>query len=124
MVGKDIRIFDGLSSGWDGCVSGLGNLCPELVVELYRSFKAGDLPRAQACQEQVNRLFEQVFELPVPWSIRIGLEVRGLNCGPVALPLAPEREKQAADFREWYRDWLAIDLPDLLNSNTSAGVLS
>jgi 4-hydroxy-tetrahydrodipicolinate synthase len=34
MVGKDIRIFDGLSSGWDGCVSGLGNLCPELVVEL------------------------------------------------------------------------------------------
>jgi 4-hydroxy-tetrahydrodipicolinate synthase len=117
LIGQDTLFLDGLSFGWDGCISGLGNLCPEALVQLHKSFRAGDLRKARACQEQISLVSDQVSKLPIPWGIRIGLEVRGLNCGPCSLPVSPERERQVDQFRQWYRDWLANELPVLTRSS-------
>jgi hypothetical protein len=43
---------------------------------------------------------------PTPWAIRLGLAARGLETGPLPLPLAPARRRQAEQFQQWLPEWL------------------
>ncbi len=106
IMGNDELLFDSLKAGWDGAISGLGNLCPELLVLLYRSFRGGDLPLAEYCQREIDELIEWVVTMPVPWTIRSGLEVRGIPCGPFAVPPSAARVAALRKFQEWFEHWL------------------
>lgn len=106
LVGQDPFAYDALHLGWDGIISGLGTLCPELLVCLFRSFRGGDPGRAEQCQRMIREMAVWLDPLPVPWAIRFGLECRGLDCGAPALPLSGEREKQKRAFQAWFEDWL------------------
>ncbi|MDA2924745.1 dihydrodipicolinate synthase family protein, partial [Acidobacteria bacterium AH-259-L09] len=105
LVGYDSSIFLALASGWDGFVSGVANLCPELLVKEYRSFRAGDRAAAQDCQQLLDTIIAEVDKLPVPWGIRVGLEVRGISTGPLSLPLSSARRQQVEAFRDWFARW-------------------
>lgn len=106
--GSDSVFFEALNRGWDGSVTGLGNLCPELLVREYRSFREGDLPTARSCQELLDDLIRQVAKLPFPWAIRAGLEIWGIPTGAFPLPPSAKREAQLASFRKWYAAWLKL----------------
>ncbi|MGH9341085.1 MAG: dihydrodipicolinate synthase family protein [Acidobacteriota bacterium] len=111
LIGSDDLLFQALTAGWDGVISGSANLCPELVVREYQSFRAGDLESAQYCQQLLDALGDQFRHLPVPWGIRAGLEVRGFSTGHLALPLSPSRRKQIETFQSWFANWLERHLP-------------
>ena len=106
MIGQDPFAFDALESGWTGIISGLGTVCPELLVCLYRSFKRRDFEKSKKCQQIIRDMNEHISALPVPWAIRFGLECRGMDCGAASLPLSAERKEQKQNYQVWFKDWL------------------
>lgn len=106
MVGDDGVLFEALTTGWDGAISGLACFVPELIVSLFRSFQAGNRQQAWDLQKLLNQMIEQVLRLPIPWGVRVGLAARGLPTGDFALPLSALRRQQVAELHEWLSNWL------------------
>ncbi len=116
LVGADELIFDALEAGWDGCISGMGNMCPELLVALVRSYQQGKWEKARECQELILRISDKANKFPVPWAVRAGLEVRGFQCGPGALPVAPTRLEALKKFQAWFERLLDSELEEAIGS--------
>ncbi len=113
VIGDDALILDALTAGWDGVISGIACFFPELLVSHYRSCRAGDYEASRHCQTLIDRLIAEIIKLPIPWGIRVGLEVRGIPTGPLPLPLSSERARQVAEFRSWLSQWLLEHTPAL-----------
>jgi len=123
MMGNDELLLDALKSGWDGAISGLGNLCPEVLVLLARSMQSGDTVTAERCQQAIDQIIQHgVLSLPVPWAIRAGLEARGLQCGLLSLPPSPQRQTALKEFRGWFEKWMDETLPTLVQKDSAATV--
>jgi 4-hydroxy-tetrahydrodipicolinate synthase len=106
LVGDDRLLHAGLRAGWDGGISGIAGFCPELVVALYRSFVEGRSDEAVRLQGLLDELIDRLAPFPTPWGIRIGLAARGLETGPLPLPITPMRHQQIAAFTQWLPGWL------------------
>jgi 4-hydroxy-tetrahydrodipicolinate synthase len=106
LVGHDELLFEGLSAGWNGTVSGIACFCPELPVAIYRSHASGDVARARALQTLLDEVIVQLGALPAPWGVRVALELRGFDMGPLPLPLSTARRQQVDRFREWLPRWI------------------
>jgi len=107
LVGDDRLLLSAQRAGWDGVISGIACFAPELVAATYRAHRAGQAERASALQAMVDEIIERLVGLPVPWAVRVGLEVRGVPNGPMHLPLSPARVRQVAEFRSWLKGWAA-----------------
>jgi dihydrodipicolinate synthase/N-acetylneuraminate lyase len=101
LVGDDHLLLAGLRAGWNGGISGVAGFCPELLVALHRSATVGDMEQAARYQRVLDEVIEQIAPFPTPWGIRIGLSARGIDTGPLPLPLSARRQAQARAFREW-----------------------
>jgi 4-hydroxy-tetrahydrodipicolinate synthase len=106
IVGDDALLAPGVEAGWSGGISGLASFCPELIAALYRSARAGDREEAGRHQALVAELIEHVAALPVPWGVRLGLAARGLDTGPLPLPLSEARREQIARYGAWLPGWM------------------
>ena len=106
LIGQDPYALEALKTGWDGIISGLGTLCPELLVCLRRSVRDGNEALARSCQGLIGEMNDYVCAFPFPWVIKFGMECRGLDCGPVSLPLSAERAEQKKKFQAWFEKWL------------------
>jgi 4-hydroxy-tetrahydrodipicolinate synthase len=106
LVGDDRLLHAGLRAGWDGGISGIAGFCPELIVALYRSFVEGRPDESARLQALLDELIERLAPFPTPWGIRIGLAARGLETGPLPLPVTPMRHQQIAAFTQWLPEWL------------------
>lgn len=105
-AGDDSVALAALKAGWNGVISGIACFLPELLVAIADHFRAGDVTAAESLQSDLDRVIEQVVKLPIPWAVRLGLEVRGISPGPLPLPLSPQRREQVAAFHEWFRNWI------------------
>jgi 4-hydroxy-tetrahydrodipicolinate synthase len=105
LVGDDRRLLQGLEAGWDGGISGVAGFCPELLVALCRSFDRARAEEALRLQRLIDELIAQLAILPVPWGVRAGLGARGIDTGPLPLPLSATRLQQVAAFQAWFRAW-------------------
>ncbi len=112
--GSDQLILDALKAGWSGAISGNINLCPELHVSLFRSFRSGDLDAARGCQQAITAISDQARRLPFPWAIRSGMELRGVRVGRVPLPVSSCRMEQIAAFKQWFDRWLETEFPEVV----------
>ena len=116
LVGDDRVLFKGLQAGWDGGISGVAGFCPELLVAIYRSFVEGRRDDAARLQTLLDELIPHLAPFPTPWGIRIGLAARGIDTGPLPLPVTTLRRRQIAAFREWLPEWLVrtglVEHPD------------
>ena len=106
LVGDDRLLLGGLQAGWNGSISGVAGFCPELLVGLYRSFLDGRTAETARLATLLDELIGQLSPFPTPWGIRIGLAARGIDTGPLPLPLTAERKRQAAAFTSWLPQWL------------------
>jgi len=105
-AGDDSLALDALRAGWDGVISGIACFLPELMTSVFSTFHASGEEAAAPCQAEIIRVIQEIAKLPVPWAIRIGLEVRGISPGPMPLPFSPKREAQVAVYRDWLEGWL------------------
>ena len=105
-VGDDRLMLAGLNAGWDGAVSGVAGLCPELIAALHEHVAAGRHAAAARLQALLDELIVQLARFPTPWGVRVGLAARGLPTGPLPLPLTTARRQQMAAFKAWFTGWL------------------
>ncbi|NLE99672.1 MAG: dihydrodipicolinate synthase family protein [Anaerolineales bacterium] len=85
--GSDVLVFEALKLGASASVSGNANAFPEVVVELFRCYWAGDLigaARQQALLDVVRNALRNGQSIAL---IKRAVEMRGLRCGPVRPPL-------------------------------------
>jgi dihydrodipicolinate synthase/N-acetylneuraminate lyase len=85
--GGDGQVLAGAAMGLDGCVSGNGNVVPELMAALYRAAAAHDLDQARGLQQQVNQVRELLGDGGDLSLFKQMLAKRGIPVGDVRPPL-------------------------------------
>lgn len=100
VFGADHMFLPALTAGADGTVSGCSGPCPELFVEVYRQFKAGNLEAAQGAQKKATDWC---------WLTRCGADMsifktiltdRGIPGGHMRRPLLDLPEAEQASLLE------------------------
>lgn len=87
LAGSDSLLKPGLDLGCTGMVSAVANAFPELVVDLYEAYDAGDRERAGALQERVFAVRNAIKRGPYMAGIKEALSHRGFDAGPLRAPL-------------------------------------
>jgi 4-hydroxy-tetrahydrodipicolinate synthase len=105
LVGDDRLLRVGMHAGWDGGISGVACCCPELLVALAASSRRGAGDSLQL-QHRLDEFVSRLSTFPTPWGVRVALAARGIETGPLPLPLTPERHRQIGEFQSWVRSWL------------------
>lgn len=104
--GPDFRVFNGpdecllagLAVGCCGAIGSTYNIMPELFVELYRSFQAGDLTKARALQTQANRVIAELLQYDFIAFEREVLRLQGIDTGLPRKPIQQLTEEQRAQI--------------------------
>lgn len=107
LAGSDSLLYAGLSLGCSGMVSAVANVFPDLVVECYDAYDAGDHERARACQSTIYEVRTAIKRGPYMAGVKtaLGLCDLAFDVGDLRSPL---RTMDEADRRA-----LAADLEDL-----------
>src|SRR5262249_49509005 len=82
MMGRDTLIFPALVMGARGCVPATGNIAPKLLVEIYESFRRGDLEASKAAQLRLNPIRLALQLCTPPGAVKAALEILGMSMGP------------------------------------------
>jgi 4-hydroxy-tetrahydrodipicolinate synthase len=107
--GSDTRLPEVFALGAAGCIGGIVNIAPELMVHLYqvgREKKPGDASPAFERMQEIGRIIDR---LTFPLNVAAGMEARGLGTGtPKAVVSARSKEiytgivsELRAKFSEW-----------------------
>jgi 4-hydroxy-tetrahydrodipicolinate synthase len=85
-AGRDVMILGSMVYGAAGCVASTANVVPELVVEIYEKYMAGDLDGAREAQFKLNP-FRMAFNLSsFPVATKDACNLIGLDVGPSIKP--------------------------------------
>ena len=90
MSGADTRLPDAFELGAAGCIGGLVNVVPELMVwidRVCRRGEAGDASVAAAAMRELGRILDQ---LTFPLNVAAGIEARGFRPGVPKSVVSPE----------------------------------
>jgi dihydrodipicolinate synthase/N-acetylneuraminate lyase len=87
-TGSNLTVLPALMMGARGAVSALANAAPELLVEINRAWREGDLPRARRLQLALTRLQACLDGLPYIAAIKHLVERRGPGPGQSRPPQA------------------------------------
>jgi 4-hydroxy-tetrahydrodipicolinate synthase len=103
LMGRDSLIYAGLHHGIQGAIAATANVVPDLVVEIYEAFQAGDWQRSLDAQERLLPL-RLAFGLGTfPVVVKDALNMIGVSVGPPRQPL----QSLKGEPQERLRDVLA-----------------
>jgi dihydrodipicolinate synthase/N-acetylneuraminate lyase len=97
IVGTEGIAVPAFMTGAKGCVAGLANAFPEIMVELWNLLQAGRYEEAGRLQLKVNRA-RQVLHIPSSTNAACyaALHARGIDVGVPKAPVLPiEKDKEA-----------------------------
>lgn len=100
MVGRDTLIYAGLCYGAAGAIASCANVVPQLPVEIYRSFKAGNYQAALEAQFKFAELRINTNLGTFPVVIKEGLRMIGYDAGGCIRPIAPLSEEARAKLHQ------------------------
>jgi len=105
VVGTEGIALPAFMSGAQGCVSGLANVFPEMMVELWDLFKARDYEKAAALQMRVNRA-RQILHIPDSTNAACYyvLHERGIDAGHPKPPVLPVDEDKGKAMVAAYQE--------------------
>ncbi|WP_226479440.1 dihydrodipicolinate synthase family protein [Natrinema amylolyticum] len=108
LAGSDSLLFTGLEIGCSGLVSAVANAFPELVVDCYEAYDAGDEDRARELQSEVFQV-RNAFKSGGAYmsGVKTALRLRDFDAGPLRSPLRLKDDESAEEMRETLR---ALDL--------------
>ena len=90
MSGADTRLPDVFALGAAGCIGGLVNIVPELMVELDRVCRRGEPGDATGAGEAMREIGRILDQLTFPLNVAAGLEARGFDPGAPKSVVSPE----------------------------------
>lgn len=105
IAGTEALALPAFMIGAKGCVSGLANAFPELVVKLWDLFQAGEYKEAARVQMQINKA-RQILHIPSSTNAACYavLRARGIDVGYPKAPILPVAEERRtamiAGFKE------------------------
>lgn len=92
--GDDGLTLPSLSVGATGVVSVASHIIGREMQEMVRSFKDGDIKKAEKMHRQFLPVMEAMFTAPSPAPVKAALEMQKLPVGSVRLPLLPLTEEE------------------------------
>jgi 4-hydroxy-tetrahydrodipicolinate synthase len=87
--GRDTLIYAGLACGARGAVAASANVAPKLCVEIYESFRRGDLAASWAAQQKLHPVRVSLMLATAPGGPKAALRLLGHDLGPSRSPIAP-----------------------------------
>ncbi len=115
-TGADTRLAEALERGAAGCVSGLSNFAPELIVGIQSAVDRGDGATAQRLTGRLQEVGRLCDQLSYPLCVAAGLAARGFNPGPLR-QIYSQKSRAASrqlerQLRTRFRRWgLPIEQP-------------
>jgi 4-hydroxy-tetrahydrodipicolinate synthase len=107
--GSDTRLPEVFSLGGAGCIGGLVNIVPELMVHLYRDCSEGVPGSVEPAFERLRRIGATIDRLTFPLNVAAGMEARGLAVGAPKAIVSPGSSRLyqeiVADLRRLFADW-------------------
>lgn len=91
-IGRDHMILPALQLGCAGAVTACANVAPRLFVDIYRSFKAGEMEKAAALQALADPLRKAFALHTFPSVVKEAMNMIGLPAGPCRKPVGPMPE--------------------------------
>ncbi|MDR0137421.1 4-hydroxy-tetrahydrodipicolinate synthase [Metabacillus idriensis] len=92
--GDDGLTLPVLSIGGAGVVSVASHVIGNEMQEMVAAFNTGENVRAGAIHRQLLPVMKQLFKAPNPAPVKTALQLRGLDVGPVRLPLVSLTETE------------------------------
>jgi len=109
MSGADTRLTEVFSLGAAGCIGGLVNIVPELMVDLHRCVTAGRPDDAAVSAARMVELGRVIDQLAFPPNVGAGLAARGFAPGLPKSILSPASQALAtkieSELRALFRHW-------------------
>ncbi len=104
IVGTEGFALPAFMFGAQGCVSGLANVFPEIMVKLWDTYKAGDYETASQLQRQVVKA-RQILHIPSSTNAACyaGLHARGIDVGVPKAPIMPVPADKAQALLDGFR---------------------
>ena len=98
LIGNSMLMLPAMTIGATGCVDGPPNMAPELWVEIWNAYEAGDLERAEAAQKRASAVTSMVRDYGLHATVKAVLSERlGIDCGSPRAPGRALSESQRAD---------------------------
>lgn len=85
--GNDDQIVPMLSLGAKGVISVLSNVAPQEIHDICEKFFNGDVKGSAALQLKALPLIEQLFCEVNPIPVKKAMQLMGVECGPLRMPL-------------------------------------
>lgn len=108
-TGADLRLPETLGLGCAGTISGLANLTPDLLRDLFQAWTAGDADRVAVVDRRIKRVGEIICQLPFPIDVSAGVLARGLEPGAhksvVSAATQQRYDRVAAEMRAQFAEW-------------------
>jgi dihydrodipicolinate synthase/N-acetylneuraminate lyase len=89
-----------------GVLSAAACAAPELTMSLNSAIKAGDNAGIAKLEALRQELLAWLSRFPLPVGVKTAVAARGIQTGPLPVPLAPARAQCLEQFREWFKGWL------------------
>ncbi|MEK3645211.1 4-hydroxy-tetrahydrodipicolinate synthase [Aeribacillus sp. FSL M8-0235] len=103
-TGDDSLTLPTLSIGGYGVISVASHVVGDEMQEMIQAFLSGDVKKAGSLHRRLLPLMKELFKAPNPVPVKAALQIKGLDVGPVRLPLVPlttdERTSLAAVIHE------------------------
>ena len=107
-IGSASLMLPALVAGACGCVDGPPNYAPELWVEIWNAYQAGDLARAEAAQRRANEAWNAATKFNYFASVKALVGARiDTDCGA---PRAPGSPLTVAEREQLLQDLAALEL--------------
>lgn len=108
-TGADTRLPEAFGLGVAGCIGGLVNIAPELMVRLYRVCREGAPDGTEPAAERLSSIGRIIDQLTFPLNVAAGMEARGLPTGAPKAVVSPRSQEiyQAvvAELRPKFAAW-------------------
>ena len=98
ICGVDGLMYPALACGAHGQISGNANAFPDVVVALYKAFRAGDHAQARQLQGTLDQIRAVVRDGLHPAYFKAVLEMRGVPAGRVRPPMRELTPEESADL--------------------------
>lgn len=109
MSGADTRLAEVFALGATGCIGGLVNIVPELMVQIYRGAVEARPVEIALAGERMQEVGRIVDQLAFPLNVAAGMEARGLNPGAPKMIVSAESRalysKIVSELRERLAQW-------------------
>lgn len=109
-AGSDDLFLDALKHGADGAISGVASACPELLLGIYKAFRAAQIEKAAALRSLLDEFIEHISVFPTPWGIKLAMQARGYPTGPLGWPAGARLKSCITGFEQWFTPWISLCL--------------